>query len=491
MAKLTPYDWQLRDQETLRRSNYTGLVGIEAGGGKSLTAALAIAEARPEVTLIIAPKSTHETAWIPTLRDNADVTPRIIGNGSKAEKAAMIDFELGMPGAYLVTPQLVTRMDVSGWRGDMLVIDEIHMAAVTPKSKAQRKISGYYPTDGEPLNRRFPMRLALSATPARGDFTNMWGVTRFLWPHLDRPGQIADSNLYRWQMERMDYKTVYTGQRDRNGNVKTVKDYYGETVPGRLMREMPCVIMHKRRETCCDAHPGGFLTTDEPQVIEREVVLTATQKRNIREMNDLMMTYIEDNPLEATISLTQKQRIRQLAMAEAQVETYDGFDAEGDPVEKSRVIFSPDAKSPIINEIRHIIDNLPEKEAVLIFSDSQKFAELITHQLNASGVTAEEYSGVRKADLTKFGETYRVLVGVTSAIGTGTNGLQKNCSTEIYADQPISLTMQTQSSARLDRMDSQRRVQRYVILDDEGIAKGRMEDLWAQKVAMEKSMRRG
>lgn len=75
MAKLTPYDWQLRDLAKLRANNYTGLVAIEAGGGKSLTATLALIEARPQVTLIVAPKSTHQTAWIPTIRDNAGITP--------------------------------------------------------------------------------------------------------------------------------------------------------------------------------------------------------------------------------------------------------------------------------------------------------------------------------------------------------------------------------------------------------------------------------
>ena len=95
MAKLTPYPFQVRDQDILRAGNWTGLVAIEAGGGKSLTATLAIAEAKPRVTLIIAPKSTHHTAWIPTLRDNLGVEPRIIGNDNKATKTALADYLLG------------------------------------------------------------------------------------------------------------------------------------------------------------------------------------------------------------------------------------------------------------------------------------------------------------------------------------------------------------------------------------------------------------
>lgn len=485
MTKLEPFPFQKRDLAILRANNYTGLVAIEAGGGKSLTATLAIAEAKPKVTLIVAPKSTHATAWIPTVRDNAGITPRIIGNDNKATKTALFDFILGEPGVYLVSPQFVTRADVSDWRGDMLIWDEIHMGAVTPKTKLQRKASGYHVHDGEPLNARFPMRLALSATPMRGDFSNMWGVAKFLWGDtLYKRGEVASSNFIMWQADRMEYQTVYTNQRDRFGAPKTVKQYLSEKHPGRLISEMPCVIMHKRRETCCadPAHEGGFLPTEEPQIIERTVELTAKQKRAIREMDAMMMAWIGENPLTADITLTQKQRVRQLTMAEASVEFY-----EKDDEEKSRIVFDKDAKSPVIEEIKHILSNLPENEPVVVYTDSQIFAEVIAHQIEG----AQEYSGVRKADLARFGKDYRVLVGTVASIGTGTNGLQERCSTEIFADQPISLTMLTQTSARLERMDSPRRIQRYILLDDCDVQNGRRESLWEQEVLVRRSLRRG
>lgn len=483
MAKLTPYDWQLRDLAKLRANGYVGLVAIEAGGGKSLTATLAIMDAKPRVTLIVAPKSTHHTAWIPTLRDNAGITPRVIGNDSKATKEAMFSFLIGEAGIYLISPQLVTRSDISAWSGDMLIWDEIHMGAVTPKSKLQRKASGYHVSDGVPLNARFPMRLALSATPMRGDFSNMWGVAKFLWgtTHYLR-GQIASSNFLMWQADRMNYQTVFTNQRDHNGQPKQVKQYLSEAQPGRLLSEFPAVVMHKRRETCCadPSHQGGFLPTEAPQIIHRTVELTPRQKKSVREMNDHMMTWIGLNALTADISLTQKQRVRQLTLAEAEVETYE---LNGE--EKTRVVFDKEAKSPVIEEIKHILSNLPEDEAVVIYTDSQIFAEVITHQIDG----AAEYSGVRKADLTRFGKDYRVLVGTVAAVGTGTAGLNAVAATEIFADQPLSLTMLTQSSARLDRLDNTRRVQRFIILDDMDVQSGRLENLWAQQVMVARSMR--
>lgn len=485
MAKLTPYQWQLDDQAILRANGYTGLVAIEAGGGKSLTATLAIRDAKPAVTLIIAPKSTHYTAWIPTLRDNAGVTARVIGNDNKETKAALFDFELSVPGVYLATSQYVTRTDVSGWSGDMLIVDEIHIGAVTPKSKLQRKLSGFTPIEARTaLASRFPMRLALSATPMRSDFSNMWGITRFLYPHRFLSGDIAYDSFWGWQAQRMSHVEIYTNQRDQFGKPKKVKQYLAESQPGRLISEMPGVVMHKRRETCCAAHPGGMLTVEKPQVIERVVPLTAKQRKAVTEMDRTMMTWISGNPLVAEISLTQKQRIRSFTMAECEVEYY-----EVDGVEKSRVVFPLDTMSPVIDEIIHILSNLPENEAVVVYTESRRFAEVITHQLNQAKFKAAEYSGVTKADLTGFGKDYQVLVGVMAAIGTGTAGLNHVSSTEIFADQPISSTMLTQASARLERLDNTRRVQRFILLDDAGVQSGRMEDLWSQQLMVARSMK--
>jgi hypothetical protein len=484
MAKLTPYPFQLEDLAQLRANNYTGLVAVEPGGGKSLLATMAIAEAKPAVTLIIAPQSTHKTAWIPTVRDNAGITPRIIGNSNKDTKLAYNDFLIGVPGVYLVTGQWIARTDVSRWSGDMIIHDESHIGS-TPKSALQRKIGGYSAQDGQPLTERFTYRLALSGTPARQNFATLWGTMRFLWPDLGESGEVAYRNFVMWQSQRMNWQEVYTNQRDQWGKPKTVKQYLSESEPGRLFREMPCVIVHKRRETCCRHHSGGFLPTDEPQVINREVELTAKQRKNVREMEDMMMTYVQSNPLIADIPLVQRQRIRQLSLAEATVETY-----EKDGEEKTTIQFDKDCASPFLDETIHILNNLPENEAVLVLLESQRFAEVVTYRLNQAGITASEYSGVRKADLTRFGQDYRVLVGVVSAVGTGTAGLNHVCNTEIILEQPISLTMQAQSQSRLDRLDNRKRVQRYNIFDSEGVQRSRYMDNLEKALVINRSLRK-
>ena len=470
----TLYDWQRADVDDLARNGYTGLLAYEPGAGKTITSIIAAMESGAKRVLVIAPKQTHYSAWVPSL-EAMGVTGRVIGNGRKAEKEALFDWEIGYDGWYICTPQFMARADRSQWNGDLIIVDEVHQL-ITPKSASQRALSGYVQADGVPLSRRFPRRLALSGTPMRQAVSNLWGLMRFLYPDLNKRGQVAHDNFYMWQTDRLRYEVVYTSQRDRDGRPKTAKNFLGEIEPGRLFREAPSVYVHKRRERCCAFHPQGFLTVDEPQIIEREVELTPAQKRAIREMSDMMFTYLRDHPLEAAIPLTQKQRIRQLTLAEADSVLYLGTNAEGEEVEKNRIVFPADAKSPVADEIDHILSNLPEREGVVIYTEFQGFAEFLVGYLTRKGYRAQEYSGARKADLSRFGKDYDVLVGVISALGTGTDGLQKVSNTEIWADQPVSLTNQSQAHARLERIGG-RRVQRYVLLDSEGVQTGRVDDL--------------
>ena len=131
MKPLELWDWQKADQEFLARHNWTALAAVETGGGKSILAVEAIRNSGAERVLIVAPKQTHHTAWIPTVERQLGLTARVIGNGRKADREALADFEWGSPGIYLVTPQFLTRADVSRWEGDMLVVDEA-LALDTP-----------------------------------------------------------------------------------------------------------------------------------------------------------------------------------------------------------------------------------------------------------------------------------------------------------------------------------------------------------------------
>jgi len=487
---MTPWAWQLADVAKLRANNFTGLLNIDPGGTKTMISTLAIKESGASKVLITAPKSTHEKAWRRTIEEVLGVEARVIGNGNKAAKQALFDFEMGYDGVFISTGQFMTRTDVSSWSGDMYIADEIHQLS-TMKSRGQRKLSGYVGSDGEPLAQRFGMRLALSGTPARQDLPNLWGILRFLWPELRYRGEVAYDNAYQWMADRLAYEEVYTNQIDeRTGKHKTAKKWLGEKNPGQLLRDMPCVVTHFRRQRCCNWHPNGFLDLEEPQELEHFVELVPAQKKAIRELEESMMTYLRDQALVTDISLTQKQRVRQICLGVPEVKYYN------DPKtneEKTTIFFDEDCVSPFLDETLDILSKLPKNEPVVIYLDSQVFAEVAVKRLNKAGIAAAEYSGktsnARDEYMRDFGTKYQVLVMVSSAGATGTDGLQLISNTEIILETPVSLTVRTQAESRQDRLGAKKQVQRYRIIDSEGYATGRLSEQLMKQIALNRSLR--
>lgn len=487
---ISAYPWQLKDVQTIVDNHFVAPLVVETGGTKTAISTLAAKEMDPRIILISAPESAHNTAWVPTMGELAGREVRRVGNGLKAHKVALQDLELGRPGTYITTPQFASRYDTSNWFGDLLINDEAHRTA-TAKSAGQRAFSGFDSKDKmkEPLSRRFEGRLALSGTPMRQDFANMWSMMRFLWWWENKRHEVAYDNFWMWQADRMESIEVFTNQKDFYGNTKKVKQFLHESNPGQLLSEMPCYVMHKMRENCCEYHPNGFMTTERPLVIERIVALSPKQKKYIAELEKHYITWIEEHPLAIDLPMVMQQRIRQICLGEPRVETFLAFNKEGEEVEKETLEFDEDCISPFLEEAIDIITQLPETENVVVYLTSQRFASVMVNRLNkVRGITAQEYSGRHKADLTKFGQDYRVLVGQVSAMGAGTDGLQHVCNTEIWMEQPVSLTDKTQAEARLDRIGGQQ-VQRYILLDDEGRMEGRMGDLLGKTLAVRASLR--
>lgn len=487
---------QVEDLALIEANDFTALLAIEPGGGKTVEAAEAIRRLSPDTALISAPFQTlryDNRGW---LKDEyAEIMgskPRVIGRKNKAQQQALADFEWGVKGIYIATPQFLSHKntDISGVSGDMLVVDEVHQVC-TYGTSSQRRFSGATPKENQvSLSSRFDHRLALSGSPMRQHFPNMWSTMRLLWPELDQRREIADFNHYTWLRDRMTSKEIFTSRRDKNGNPMKATQYLVERVPGLLMSQMPCVVSHKRRENCCIHHPNGFLSTEKPNEIFRVVDLHPKQLKAISEMEKHLMTFIDENPLIAGITLTQKQRLRQLCLGvPSLIENWQDFDDEGNIRDHQTIHWNSDSESPFLDEVVQIMDELGTEEPVVIHLGAQKFAEIVVNRLRKHGITAEEYSGVRKANLADFGEKFQVLVGVTSALGTGTDGLQEQCNTEIWLEIPVSLTDKEQAEARLDRRGG-KQVQRFYVFDSTGYAEGRFSDMLETKLRVASSLRK-
>lgn len=506
----TPKDFQLADQVYLGQHNYTGLLAIEPGGMKTAAALLAHKNSGSNVTLVVAPEATHGTAWKPQAEWILGEEVRVVGNsGRKAVKDAMADFKLGYPGIYAITPQLLTRSDTSDWMMDFLVVDEGHQLN-NPGSKGQKAMQSLTDKTGG--------RLYLSGTAWRNNFERAWSVMRFLWPELYLRDEVAFSNQYLWMRDRMLSEEIMASPRKwypttwekfnnppegywrKNidgqphiGKPTPVKKWLNEAEPGRLLSEAPCVIIHKKRETCCEYHPGGFIDLEEPQIIEHVIELTTKQKKSIKELEDVMMTYLEENPLVVDLPITLMQRIRQICLAEPTVEDFT-VEVDGEEVEKQRLRFEDDCKSPFYNQFLEILEE-DEEDNMVVYLESQSFAEVLVKKLNKDGIPAFEFSGktkkTRDADLAKFGTEYRVAVIVISAGGVGLDGLQKHSRTEVWFERSLDNSNNIQAESRQDRYGGKGQVQRHILQDSEGYASGRFSEEVARRLALNATLKKG
>lgn len=510
-----PYEFQQADQVTLSQNNYTSLLAIEPGGGKTAASLLAHRNSGSSVTLVVAPQGTHGNAWKNDTEKILGIEPRIIGNtGRKAVKEAMTDFKLGYPGIYLVTPQLLTRSDTSDWMMDLLVIDEGHQLN-KPLSKGQQAMQSLADKSGG--------RLFLSGTPWRNNFERAWSAMRFLWPEKYTRGEVAHDNHYLWMRDRMLSEEVEVAPRQwfpttwekyRNppegywrkningqphiGKPTFAKKWLNEENPGQLLSEAPCVIIHKKREECCEYHTvkkqgyAGFLNLVEPQVIEHTIELTRKQKTSIEELQKSYITWLEDNPLVVELPITMQQRIRQITLAEPEVEDYLALDKDGEEVTKQKLWFKDDAKSPFTEQLFEILEE--DEEPITVYIESQSYATVLTKKLNKAGFPAFEFSGkttkTRDADLAEFGSKYRVAVIVISAGGTGLDGLQKVSKTEVWLERSVDETNNIQARSRQDRLGGIGQVQRHVFLDDLGFADGKYSEALARQLALNATLRK-
>ena len=487
----TPYPWQEKDLAEIEAHNFVAFINIEVGGGKTLLATWSIERSGAKRVLIIAPDQTHKTAWIPTIREVLGVEARVIGNTGKDKKSALFDFSLGYDGIFLATPQFLTRADISEWSGDMCVIDEGH--SLNRKGGAgQRKLSGVTFKEWEQsLSAKFPMRLFLSGTAWRNDFSRAWATCRFLFPEREKRGDISYLNYWLWCNERMTSEEVYIGGYDRDGRPRKAKKWLNEAEPGRLVSEMPCVIIHKRWETCCDdpTHQGGFLNIEKARVTTHRIELHPKQKKAIKELETSYMAWLEDNPLIVDLPITLAQRLRQVCLGVPTLEYEEDEDGEV----KTVVSFEENCVSPFADELIRLLEEL-DGENVVVWMSSQKFAEVLTKRLNKNGFKAFEYSGktkdTRDADLEKFGTEYQVMVAIISAAGTGTDGLYRKAATSVWLESDVDMTNNVQADGRLTRMGAQRREDKHVFVDDLGYASGRISDQLEKQLALAKTLRK-
>lgn len=473
---LTPFDWQQADIDRAvkaMRSGAGALITSAPGAGKTLVATEIARELQPKTLLIIAPQGTHQSAWGRTLMRQGYADEVRVLIGTAPGKRALEDLRWGKPGVYITTPQWFSRQKWNKIRTpEMIIFDEIHMAGaygINTQKQLHKLIHAKY-------------RLGLSGTPLRNKFENAWAIVKWVEPSV-----IKDS-FWVWRMTKCKTKFAPFAPQQR--------EVVGELRPGELFNSMTCYIQHLQRERCCDFHPNGFLANlPAPLRIERVVEMSAPQRKFYDGMERMLAAQLLDEDgeevrIHAENFLTARGALRSCALALPHI-----VEVEVNGEMKQRLFFADDAPSPKLDAL---IEDLPSFEGrhTLVLTHSKRFARVAVSRLQEAGYAAEGWHGDvsktrRNQTLAGFisGEI-EIIVGVISAMGTGTDGLQEACWNIVWMSRDDDAANNIQGLGRLDRLGQKNQVVEREYLSDKTIDVGFYGAQMKRVLALEESLRR-
>lgn len=442
-SPLVPYKWQQADIDkmTARISEEVGALVVSApGAGKTLVATEVIKNLAPDVSLIIAPPSTHIRGWQKTLRRQGVCDEVKVLGGTAKGKTNWEDLKWGKPGVYITSAQWFTRTEWKGIAVDAMIVDEIHMLGRYGNA-GQKKLIGTRSKPGMTA----PIRIALSGTPFRNNFENAWTIARWV-----QPKAVLDEY---WLWRATACASVYDHFAPQNMRVT------GEKEPGKLASSLACYIAHYQRERCCDFHPKGFLADlAEPIRIERDLKMTADQAKFYHSMENTFLGYLTTPgpdgkiPVIAEFPITARGMLRFCALG---LPSYDQ--------DNERLFFDENCPSPKLDALIEDVQNLDGKRA-LVLTHSKQFAHVAAKRLEKAGLNAVAWTGEltrkRREDTLEGFEagTVDVIVGVISAMGTGTDGLQEAAYNVMWLSVDDDASNNIQGIGRLDRLGQKHRV---------------------------------
>lgn len=471
---LVPYDWQQADIDKIvaMTSPEVGALVVSApGAGKTVVAVEAIKRHRPAVTLIIAPPSTHHSAWLRTLKRQgaADAIYPLIGTA--VGKRNWEALKWGKPGVYVTSAQWFSRQDWSQITPDAVIFDEIHMVGKYGNVGNKALL-------GEPKKRGLwaPIRIALSGTPFRNNYENAWSIVRWVEPRK------MPKDYWFWRIQ--DTRGKWDNFAPQNWKV------LGEKVPGELASTLTCFISHAQRTACCKYHPEGFLAhLPEPIRLTRDMPMAKDQATFYREMENEYFTLMTTPDESGQIPVFTEFPIAARTMLR--------FCALGMPswnAESESLYFEDDCEAPKLDTLIEDLHNLDGKRALVLLHSAQ-FTQVAAKRLNDAGIrTAEWRGGIsqkrRNEILADFlsGEL-DAIVGVISAMGTGTDGLQEAAYNVMWLSVDEDASNVTQGIGRLDRLGQKHQVTMIEYRHEKTLDVGHLDAKIEKQLELNKSLR--
>ena len=467
-------DWQQADVDKITRSinmNAGALVTSAPGAGKTVVSVEVAKRLQPETLLIIAPPVTHESAWSRTLESQGYPHQARQLIGTAKGKQAFRDLQNNVPGVYITSVQWFARQKWANIHPDMVIFDEIHQAA-RYGNVAMKRLVGFGNSKG--LSAKY--RIALSGTPFRNSFENLWTVVKWV-----EPSKVND-NFWVWR--QLECETRYSPFAPQN------REVIGERVPGRLVNSLTCYISHLQRESCCKYHPHGFLSTlPEPARVDRIVPMTTEQGAFYRGIEKQYVAWLSEPdgngkvPVYAELPITARTMLRSCALA------LPAINEAGD------LYYRPDAPSPKLDAF---IDDLAalDGKRVLAVTHRTSFIPIAVERIRSAGYSVVEWSGSttpkQRAEILKRFQAGEidVILANPEAIGTGADGLQRASSTLAILSLSDDATTSTQMIGRLDRLGQTEQVTIISYMADKSLEVGHLDSQLRKLLNLNRSLER-
>jgi hypothetical protein len=444
--------------------------------------------------LVVAPINTHHSWEYTIKRQMPGTAVFIVGTPSSDEpnwKRLTSSFKLG--GVYIIGWEAMHGWvekvkdpagDVVGeishvppWQlagtFDLVVADECHR--MQNRKSMSAKVLKHIDT---------VRRLAMSGTPAGNRKEGLWSTLNWLWP-------AKYPYFWPWINETMitrpdPYKKIAIE---------------GEVEPGSTIRDIPSY-------TRLELEDVAQLPPLAEHVVEVE--MGPKQSKIYKDFKDQAFAWLEDMPVGTPLPITQRIRLRQVALGTPSAvvvekvkrkpmevtkrklvevtrdEDDNVLDEKWDDVvetviteeieEKLEVYFRPNSKSSKIEALKEILADLPDGEPVMVYLHSKRFAVPVQHQLGKRAViwSGDTSQPQRRKIMDTFGKPNgpQIIVAVIGAVAEGTDGLQRVCANEVWLSQDDNNLMNEQAKARLLRTGQERMVNRWYIQSRGTIDKG-------------------
>lgn len=418
------------------------------GTGKTLMATEVALRLNAETVLIIAPLNTY-WGWHDTIQRQTDYTANGLHkiDSSTKGREAFKSLSESVSGWYFVGREYFRTKDWAKVVPDIVLVDECHFM--------QNRASKGFKV-AKSLKAGF--KLSMSGTPFGNRFEGFWAVTRFLWPD----DKIVQKSFWKWVEQWAN--TAY--------NPFSSVEILGEKVPGAFANTLPCYVRLEPDYNIEVAHETRY------------VDLVPAQKKVYQKFQRDLVVWLQDNPLVAEVPIAARIRLRQMTLAVPSL------------TETGEVFFEQDAVSTKYQALLEIIEDNPD-EKMLLLTDSQKYAKIVTDRLNAKygEGSAFEWSGnasqpQRETAKQEFirGDR-RFIVAVIPAIAEGVDGLQDSCRTVVWLSHSDSNILNQQVLDRIRRRGQKEVVRVYDIVARDTYDEGQLDTLLQRELDLRASLK--